>query len=299
MSERIVHKVCPLCGSAAIEEFQKVKDYSVSQEIFPVDECKDCSLRFTREVPDAKDISGYYHSEQYISHTDTQKGLIANLYHWVRKYTLRQKVSRVRRETQKSFGRHLDIGAGTGAFVNAMEQAGWSTVGVEPSDSARAKAHELYKASVYPMKELENFPKQSFNAITLWHVLEHVHDLHQLIERIKLLLEKEGVVLIAVPNYKSFDATYYATAWAAYDVPRHLYHFSPNAMQRLMQLHGMKIRSVRPMWFDSFYVSMLSEQYKNGSIIKAVCIALYSNFQALFNRKKCSSLIYVVERVEI
>jgi 2-polyprenyl-3-methyl-5-hydroxy-6-metoxy-1,4-benzoquinol methylase len=296
MSDRIVHKVCPLCGSAAIQEFQQIKDYSVSQEVFSVYQCNDCSLRFTREVPDSNAVSRYYQSEQYISHTNTQKGLIANLYHLVRKYTLQQKVNMVRKQTRKSFGRHLDIGAGTGAFVNAMEKAGWSAVGVEPADAARAKAHELYKASVYPMNELENFPEKSFNAITLWHVLEHVHDLHQLIEQIKILLEKEGVVFIAVPNYTGFDATFYSTNWAAYDVPRHLYHFSPNAMQRLMQLHGMKIRSVKPMWFDSFYVSMLSEQYKKGSVVRAGFIALYSNMLALFNRKRCSSLIYVIER---
>ena len=296
MSERIVHKVCPLCGSTAIREYNNVRDWSVSQEQFFIFQCDDCSLRFTREVPDEKSISNYYQSEQYISHTDTQKGLIAHLYHWVRKYTLQQKVRRVKKETGKSFGRHLDIGAGTGAFVNAMEKAGWSAEGVEPSDAARAKAHELYRASVYPMRELEIFPEKSFNAITLWHVLEHVHNLHGIMATIKKLLDQEGVLFIAVPNYLSVDASYYKKDWAAYDVPRHLYHFCPDSMQRLMQLHGMKIKRLVPMWFDSFYVSMLSEKYKKGSLFRALPVALWSNIVALFNRKRSSSLIYVIEQ---
>jgi predicted SAM-dependent methyltransferase len=158
------------------------------------------------------------------------------------------------------------------------------------------RANELYLASIYPMNELENFSEASYTAITMWHVLEHVHDLHEMIQLVHKLLDFDGKLFIAVPNHQSFDANYYGQYWAAYDLPRHLYHFTPETMKQLLKQHGLKIISIKPMWYDSFYVSMLSEQYRKGNMLRAFFVAAYSNLRAIFNKKLCSSLVYIVEK---
>lgn len=286
-------EVCPLCGSSQASLFLNLQDYSITGEDFAIYTCGNCSFKFTADAPSEENIAPYYKAEEYISHTETKKGLISNLYHRVRKITLQQKAKMVSTYTGKIVGHHLDIGAGTGAFVHAMENAGWNSIGIEPEASARKRANELYLASVYPMSELNNFSEKSYTAVTLWHVLEHVHQLHDLLTKIKNILDTDGRVFIAVPNHESFDARYYGKYWAAYDVPRHLYHFTPVTMKKLLEQHGLDIVQIKPMWFDSFYVSMLSEKYKKGNIIRGLLIAAISNLQAIFMRNKCSSLIYI------
>ena len=287
---------CPLCGSMNSSLFLSLKDYSISGEDFSIYSCSACSFKFTGDAPSEDSIAPYYRAEQYISHTETQKGFISNLYHKIRKITLRQKVRMVIKSTGKIVGHHLDIGAGTGAFVHTMEKSGWNSIGVEPDAAARKRANELYLASVYPMSELDNFSEKSYTAITMWHVLEHVHQLHETILKLKKTIDTDGKIFIAVPNHNSFDARFYGKYWAAYDVPRHLYHFTPNTMKKLLEQHGLAIIQIKPMWFDSYYVSMLSEKYKGGNIIRAIIVATISNILAVFNKKKCSSLIYIAER---
>jgi 2-polyprenyl-3-methyl-5-hydroxy-6-metoxy-1,4-benzoquinol methylase len=179
-----------------------------------------------------------------------------------------------------------------------MKDADWNITGLEPDDVARTKAAELYNIQPQEPGKLFELPAASFNAITMWHVLEHVHELHAYIKQITNLLTTNGKLFIAVPNYTSKDAAIYKEHWAAYDVPRHLYHFSPQSMEALLSQHGLKVIAFKPMWFDSFYVSMLSEQYKNGkgNIIKAVFNGLISNLKAWGNVKKCSSVIYVISK---
>jgi 2-polyprenyl-3-methyl-5-hydroxy-6-metoxy-1,4-benzoquinol methylase len=296
MSAHIHHTLCPVCHSASISHYLPVRDHSVSGAEFQLMECKDCTLVFTQDAPSAEHIEPYYQSEAYISHTETDKDFISRLYHRVRKITLRSKVKIVMRSTQKIVGHHLDIGAGTGAFVHAMEAAGWNSIGVEPNAEARKKANELYLASLYPMRELENFSEGSYTAITLWHVLEHVHDLHGMMQKIRHTLDFDAKLFIAVPNYKSYDARFYKSYWAGYDVPRHLYHFSYQSVKTLMDLHGLEIERAKPMWFDSFYVSMLSEKYRKGSMVRALMVAFLSNIMAIISPKKCSSLLYIVRK---
>jgi predicted SAM-dependent methyltransferase len=169
---------------------------------------------------------------------------------------------------------------------------------LEPDDVARKKAIELYDIHPQEPAKLFELPAASFNAITMWHVLEHVHELHAYIKQIEKLLAPGGKVLIAVPNYTSKDAATYKEYWAAYDVPRHLFHFSPQSMEQLLSTYNLKLITCKPMWFDSFYVSMLSEQYKNGkgNIIKAILNGFMSNAAALGNTRKCSSVIYVISK---
>ena len=190
----------------------------------------------------------------------------------------------------------MDIGAGTGAFAAYMQQRGWDSTGLEPDETARERAAALYKLRLLPIGQLYSQAAESYDAITLWHVLEHVHDLHPYLEQLKKLLKREGRIFVAVPNYTSYDAAVYKGFWAAYDVPRHLYHFSPDALERLMEQHGLHLQATQPMWFDSFYISMLSEKYRNGrgSLLKAACTGALSNLKAFIDKSKCSSLIYVI-----
>lgn len=291
----IVYDSCPNCGNKNIFPVITAKDYTVSGEQFEIWECKNCTQRFTQNIPGKEAIGKYYQSENYISHSDTSKGFINNLYHKVRKRTLIQKRKLIENTTGKKTGNILDVGCGTGAFLHTMKNAEWNTTGLEPDKIAREKALELYGLHLDGSEKFYELPAQTFDAITMWHVLEHVHDLHEYIEQLKKLLKPGGKLFIAVPNYTSYDAGFYKESWAAYDVPRHLYHFSPESMKTLLNSHGMKVENMKPMWYDSVYVSMLSEQYKTGKSnpLKALIIGCLSNLKALFDQKKCSSVIYI------
>ncbi len=289
---------CPFCGSTNIVFHLDVKDYTVSGKNFPLYKCHQCTGVFTQDIPGQEAIGAYYASENYISHSDTQQGLINRLYHIVRKRTLVAKLALLQSVTGLNKGTIADIGCGTGAFLQTMQAAGWQITGLEPDETARKNARELSGIDPLPSPELFNLPQQHFDAISMWHVLEHVHQLHEYLAQVNLLLRDNGKFIVAVPNYTSYDASHYQAHWAAYDVPRHLYHFSPESMRLLVAKHGMKLTSTKPMWFDSFYVSMLSEQYKNGkgNILKALLIGFLSNLKTMFNRQKCSSLIYIIEK---
>lgn len=294
----IHYSSCPVCNSTDIQEQLIARDYTVSQKDFNIWHCNACTGRFTQDVPAQDAIGAYYASENYISHSDTKKGIINSLYHLVRKRTLGAKRRLVINQTGIMKGSLLDIGCGTGAFLQTIKEANWDITGLEPDAVARTKAIELYNIHPQESNKLFELTAASFNAITMWHVLEHVHELHAYIKQIAHLLTAKGKLFIAVPNYTSKDAGIYKAYWAAYDVPRHLYHFSPQSMETLLSQHGLKLVAVKPMWFDSFYVSMLSEQYKNGkgNIIRAVLNGFISNVKAWSNVRKCSSVIYVISK---
>jgi 2-polyprenyl-3-methyl-5-hydroxy-6-metoxy-1,4-benzoquinol methylase len=295
MNAVIHYTNCPVCGAAQVKEVLRANDYTVSNKEFAVWECSSCKLRFTQDVPNAGAIGQYYKSENYISHTNTSKGIINKLYQAVRNYTLIQKRKLIIRETGIQKGTILDAGSGTGAFVHTMQTHGWSVTGLEPDEDARNTAESLYNIQLDDTDKFYRLEQGYYDTITMWHVLEHVHDLSAYIKQLSFLLKERGKLFIAVPNYTAKDAAVYKEFWAAYDVPRHLYHFSPKAMEKLMQNHGMKIVKYKPMWFDSFYICMLSSKYKNGktNLLAAVWNGFLSNLAALFNIKKCSSVIYM------
>ena len=298
MSNKIHYSHCPVCGSDKIAPALTVKDFTVSKENYAVWHCRNCSFRFTQDVPDQSSIAPYYQSEEYISHTNTGKGIINNLYHKVRKRTLVTKRKLVQKVTGLRKGNILDVGAGTGAFLNEMKAALWNTTGLEPDTGAREMANNLHGLELNSIEKLFDLPQDNYDAITLWHVLEHVHELNKYVEHFKKLLKANGKLIVAVPNYTSHDAADYNEYWAAYDTPRHLWHFSPASMKVLMEKHGLKIISCKPMWYDSFYVSLLSSKYKNGkpNFIGAAFTGFISNYFALLNVKKCSSVIYIISR---
>jgi len=293
---KIVRTDCPSCESKNITFVLKAKDHTVSNEEFEIWQCNICTLRFTQSIPGKEQIVAYYKSENYISHSDTNKGLVNFLYHKVRKRTLVAKRKLIEKSAAISNGEILDIGCGTGYFLHSMQQAGWKITGLEPDETARDKAKELYGLIVQSPEVLFQLPPSTFDVITMWHVLEHVHELKGYVKQIRRLLKPNGRLLVAVPNYTCYDQYVYKQYWAGYDVPRHLYHFSPDAMINLLVEYELKLLSVRPMLFDSFYVSMLSEKYKTGknNFVKAVWVGLVSNFKALRDKEKCSSVIYII-----
>ncbi|MFT4204882.1 MAG: class I SAM-dependent methyltransferase [Chitinophagaceae bacterium] len=300
MNGKIHYQQCPLCGSRNIHKVLTTEDFTVSHEHFDIWECGDCKLHFTQDAPDMESIGRYYKTEAYISHTDTNKGLVNRLYHYVRSITMKQKKTFVEKATGLKKAALLDIGAGTGAFAAVMQQAGWDVTGLEPDETARSNAQRLHNLNLRPSSDLYSLETNSFDAVTMWHVLEHVHDLHGYWKRISRILKTNGVFIVAVPNYTSYDAQYYGAYWAAWDVPRHLYHFSPKSMEILAAQYGFKIVRHIPMIFDSYYVSMLSEQYKKGKSrnLLAFSNGLESNQRAARDPKKYSSVIYVMKRVE-
>jgi 2-polyprenyl-3-methyl-5-hydroxy-6-metoxy-1,4-benzoquinol methylase len=294
----IHYEYCPVCSSRSIKPVLKAEDHTVTHEYFEIWECADCTLRFTQNVPEEHEIGKYYQSAAYISHTDTREGLINSIYHRVRNITLAQKKQLVGTHLGSATGSLLDIGAGTGAFARYMLDAGWQVTGLEPDADTRSRAAEINKVTLKPANDLFAFPAAGFDVITMWHVLEHVHRLHEYLEQIRKILKMNGRAYIAVPNYTGEDAAYYQQYWAAYDVPRHLYHFSPASMRKLTSEHGLEVLTTKPMWFDSFYVSMLSETYKTGASknIMAFWQGINSNMAAMKNTERCSSLIYVLSR---
>jgi 2-polyprenyl-3-methyl-5-hydroxy-6-metoxy-1,4-benzoquinol methylase len=272
--------------------FLTVKDYSVSKETFDLYYDETLDMLSTHPQPSLENLGKYYESEDYISHTDNKRSLFEKLYHFIKSIALKNKLNLID-SLQPTKGRILDIGAGTGDFLSVAKNDGWKTVGVEPSDKAKAIAKSKGVSFVAQTSELEN---HSFDVISMWHVLEHVPDLDEQIKELKRLLKPTGTLIIAVPNFKSFDAKYYGKFWAAFDVPIHFWHFSKTAIKLLFEKEEMKLEKILPMKFDSFYVSLLSEKYKSGKMnfIKAFFIGLQSNWKA--NKDfEYSSHIYILK----
>ena len=272
--------------------FLRVQDYSVSKESFELYHDASLDMLITHPQPSLENLGKYYESEDYISHTDSKRSLFEKLYHFIKSIALKNKLNLIN-SLQTNKGRILDIGAGTGEFLAVAKNNNWDTVGVEPNANAKAIAKNKGIAFVEKTAELEN---HSFDVISMWHVLEHVPDLEAQLKELKRLLKPKGTLIIAVPNFKSFDAIHYGKFWAAYDVPIHFWHFSKKAIKLLFEKEGLQLEKVLPMKFDSFYVSLLSEKYKSGKMnfVNAFFIGLKSNWKAKKNFEY-SSHIYIIK----
>jgi ubiquinone/menaquinone biosynthesis C-methylase UbiE len=265
-----------------------VKDYAISQQTFGLYHDPKTDLLITFPKPKPETLAAYYKSDNYISHTDSRNTLFDKLYQFVKSFTIQSKIKLVEGFLQAN-GSVLDIGCGTGEFLLATQKKGWESTGVEISTVAKQlsenKLIKVYDDSLH-------LADNSFDVITMWHVLEHVYDVDAQISELKRLLKQDGTLIIAVPNHKSFDAKHYGRHWAGYDVPRHLLHFSKNSIKILFEKHGCRLVQTLPMWFDAFYVSLLSEKYKTGTInINGFWIGLKSNWKAR-RTKQYSSHIY-------
>ncbi|RTY95877.1 class I SAM-dependent methyltransferase [Flavobacterium sp. GT3R68] len=272
--------------------FLTVKDFSVSKETFDLYHDEVLDMLITSPQPDENNLPAYYESDDYISHTDGKRSLFEKAYHFVKDIALKNKLDLIN-DLHTEKGSLLDIGAGTGDFLTVAKNNGWSITGIEPSDKAKNIA---IKKGVSFSEKSQNLENNSFDVITMWHVLEHVPNLDAQIKELKRLLKPNGTIIIAVPNFNSYDAKHYGKFWAALDVPRHLWHFSKTAIKLLFEKERMKLVKVLPMKFDAFYVSLLSEKYKNGKMnfLKAFLVGLKSNLKAKSNLE-FSSHIYIIK----
>lgn len=288
---------CPVCDGKAFSPFLSCTDFFVSGEKFQIKQCNSCGFKITWNIEDEDNIGSYYQSENYISHSNTSKGVVNKVYHSVRNYMLGRKRRLVEKATTLKTGQILDVGTGTGFFLNEMKVNGWQVTGTEKSSDARDFAKKEFNLENLPSEKLFTLKDKSFDVITLWHVLEHIHLLNENMAMFARLLKNDGKLIIAVPNHESSDAKHYKQFWAAYDVPRHIWHFSPKQMKQLGEKHGFKLASLHTMPFDSFYVAMLSEKYKKSklALIKGIFYGKISWLNSIFNPAKCSSVIYVFE----
>lgn len=287
------YSTCPSCGGNTFTPHLSAVDHTYSKLEFKLVKCTTCDLVFTNPRPVENENGNYYKSADYISHTNSTKGIIGILYRWVRNINLKRKVKVLKKHN--SGKEVLDIGCGTGYFPKAINAAGYKAVGVEPDPDALKFAVENNKIEAYPLEKLAIFNRQ-FDTVTMWHVLEHVYHLRDQLETIKGLIKPGGLFVIALPNYKSFDGTHYKEAWAGYDVPRHLYHFEEKTVKGLLNSFGFDLADVLPMKFDAYYVSMLSEKHKGGSMLTAFFKGRKSNAMARKKVHPWSSQIYVFKK---
>ena len=286
---------CPWCNSEKTQTYIWVKDEFLTKEEFQIQECLNCGLLFTEPRPPKDKIGDYYKSEEYYSHQENKKGFIPKLYESIKAINLKNKYKIA--TNGKSVGKLLDIGCGVGDFIHTAEEQGWQCTGVEPSQDAKAIAKKRIKAEILSSEDLEQIPNETFDVITMWHVLEHVDDLKWQMAQLQRLIKKGGRIVIALPNYKSYDATFYKEKWAAYDVPRHLNHFNKDTLVKIFKTNDLNLVKTDKLKWDAYYISFMSEQYKHHTLplIKGAIRGLISNCKAR-KTNEWSSRVYVFEK---
>jgi 2-polyprenyl-3-methyl-5-hydroxy-6-metoxy-1,4-benzoquinol methylase len=292
---------CPLCSSVEIEDYLLTRDYFLSREIFKLIKCSGCGFVFTQDHPDANNIDRYYASDDYISHNESATGFLNNLYRLSRRLMLKKKRSIVKKFTGLRKGTILDTGSGTGHFLSVMKEAGWTVKGVEINKKAREFSVSTFGLEVISPEQLSLLPSGSFDCITLWHVLEHFEEPFRYASEILRLLKPGGSCILALPNCQSFDAEYYKEFWAAYDVPRHLWHFTPVTFKIFAEKTGFRLSRLKSLPLDVFYISSLSEKYKgsNLSLITGMINGLWFSVKSFFKKNGSSSLIYFIKKKSI
>jgi len=298
MNTSAIDILCPVCKERNFNHFSEVTDYFLSQEKFSLYQCSGCGLILTHPAPEENKISNYYKSVNYISHSDEhESSLMAKCYKLVRSIMLNQKYRWIKKYFNQA-GTLLDFGCGTGHFLSYMQQKGWKVAGVEPSELASGYVKKKWGIqTLHPHEFLQTSQEMKFDCITLWHVLEHLDKPEIYIQTFLKILNNDGIICVAVPNPVSWDAKYFKQFWAAWDVPRHLWHFSPDCMVRLFTSHSFRLLDIRRMPFDVFYVSLLSARYKKKHfLINVLYASLMGFFSSLLNKKHCSSLVYIFRK---
>jgi 2-polyprenyl-3-methyl-5-hydroxy-6-metoxy-1,4-benzoquinol methylase len=293
----ITHNNCPLCGAENISASLKATDHLLTRELFEIFKCNSCGFLFTQGVPPADEIGKYYQSQDYISHSDNRKGLMNKLYHFGRTLMLKKKYGMVNKVAKGM--KLLDVGCGTGYFPAFMKQKGYQVAGVEADQKARAFAEKEFGITVHSPEDFLNHRiERKFDVITLWHVLEHLDNFDLYLEKMLEQLSPGGSLVIALPNCSALDARYYKKFWAGYDVPRHLWHFTPSTFKILAEKHGLRISKKKRLLLDPFYNSMLSEKYTGNRIymICGIIIGKLAYIESLFDIRKSSSVVYILNR---
>ena len=263
MDDKTIERLskCPLCKSGLFLNALEVKDHAVSKELFIVCKCTNCKVQFTNPRPKSDHIGRYYDFPEYYSHDDSAKNLTQLIYQSIRKIAIKRKVDLINSLVQEK-GKLLDYGCGTGEFLKQAKIEGWNVSGIEPNEKASKLASQKISNKIF--SELDDLDSnQSFDVITLFHVLEHVHKLRKTVKSLLRPLKSSGYLVVAIPNPESYDAKNYGDSWAGWDVPRHLYHFNSDAMKSFQEFFDLELVDLKKMPFDSYYVSLLSESYKN------------------------------------
>lgn len=287
---------CLVCKGTDLEVLFVVRDCLVTGDLFNVKKCMTCGFVFTSDPPDEKDISGYYKSEDYISHSDKKSNIADHAYHFARSIMLRKKYRLIRKVCEIKTGSIVDIGSGTGYFAHYMKKKGWNVTGIEINDPARSFSAEKFGIRVADPSAISGIPDVSVDCITFWHVLEHLYDPVKWMSEVKRILRKNGKCIIALPNVTSADAEWFGSSWAALDVPRHLWHFSPSTLVRFIESNGLSCKMIKSMPLDIFYISTLSYRYKafRTPLIRGVITGMMLSLVNLFRKNRASSLIYII-----
>ena len=293
------HSVCPLCSSEKIAFHFSCNDHFVSRKDFAIIKCSDCGFLFTQDYPEETGIGQYYESDNYISHSDSSKGFSNKLYRVARGMMLRWKKNLIVNITHHNRGTILDIGSGTGYFASTMKRAGWMARGIEINEKARNFSITNFGLEAGPPDRITSYESNSFDCITLWHVLEHFHDPFKYMSEIYRLLKPGAVCVVALPNCSSYDAIHYNRFWAAWDVPRHLWHFQPSTFRLFSEKSGFILENLKILPLDVFYISLLSEGYKGSGMafLKAMSKAFIFSFRSFFNKERSSSVIYLLQKL--
>ena len=292
--ERI--NICPLCNNSKFEKYLSTKDFFLSQENFELEKCIKCGLVFTNPKPEEKELNKYYKSEDYISHSGTKKGITNRIYHIVRNYTIKKKYKTV--SNYSNGNKIIDYGSGAGFLLSYFQKKKWNTLGFEIDKNARKISLEEHGVKSKNPAEIENVKQNSIDAIMMWHVLEHISDPNHLLRNFHEILKNDGNLFIAVPNIKSYDARFYKKFWAALDVPRHLYHYDHKTIKLLLEKNQFTLHKIKPLIFDSYYISILSGKYSGNKLafVSGIFLGLISNIFALFRSKNYSSCLYIAKK---
>lgn len=290
---------CPLCGAGKTNHYLSCSDHLVSGETYELYKCGVCGFVFTQDPPDEQAMGRYYASDDYVSHSDTKAGAINQLYSLVRNVMLFRKLKIISAASGIKKGSILDIGCGTGYFAAKMKTHGWDVTGIEPDRKAREFGTRQFRLNILEPDKISSLPGGSYDVVTMWHSLEHSHHLFNYSKEILRLLKPEGLLILALPNGGSYDAIHFGDSWAAYDVPRHLWHFTPETLELFASKTGFKVTGVNTLPFDVFYISLLSEKHRNNKLFLFTGLVKGSFFaiRSVFNYRKSSSLVYHLRRI--
>lgn len=292
--------VCPACQGTTITDLFQAKDHLVSGREFLIKQCITCGMAWTVDPPAEEEAGKYYASDEYISHTDSKQSLTDRLYHLARGFMLGRKGKLVDYAVRKSTGVIIDIGSGTGYFAAFMQKRGWQVTGIELSEQARNYSVERFGIRAIGPQQVSDLPSAYADCITFWHVLEHLYDPAGWLGEVRRILKDDGRCIIALPNFASADAEWFGKRWAALDVPRHLWHFTPEAFRQFVTKQGFDCERTSALPLDLFYISSLS--YRNTGkglpLARGVMTGAVIALRSLFHRESASSLVYVLRKTD-
>jgi 2-polyprenyl-3-methyl-5-hydroxy-6-metoxy-1,4-benzoquinol methylase len=287
---------CPACDGSNFVDYLELQDYFLSKEKFRLSKCQKCGLLYTLPQPHYESVARYYDSSEYTSHNTSKRSLKNLLYMQARKFAISQKLRMIEKYINK--GKIFDIGGGTGEFLNHCRKRGWGVSGIEPNSIAREKAFVTHGLKLFDSDKILAAEWESMDVITMWHVLEHMEDPAKQFQTNNQLLKPDGLLVVALPNYESWDANHYGKFWAAYDVPRHLFHFSQESLTQLSERSGFRVEEIRPLKLDAYYISLLSEKYAHGKMnyFSAFLKGWQSNKAAKKGKFGYSSWVYIMKK---